>query len=303
MSQIALTEPLVVVRRPSASRTPLLVLCLLLTIAFGPLWLHYWHEWTAEDSAFGFGYFVPPSVAYLVWANRDLLAEAPDSRPSWRGWIALGAFGLIQTVAMLAEFPALEGMAMMGVLMSGGYCLLGPAKYRIVWPSLAYTATMIPWPGDLTAALLFRLQQISIQSSAWIFGCLGLKPSVQDALLTLPHYKFLVAPACAGLTVLFPVLACAVFTAITLKAKLPNKLLYVGLSIPLSVLTNSSRIVLIGLIGNGGGAAAAAKLHDASGIFSVLICLGILSLIGRLIGCRKYLPQYAPTWSQKEQTV
>jgi exosortase/archaeosortase family protein len=96
-------------------------------------------------------------------------------------------------------------------------------------------------------------------------------------------------------------MACSIFTAITLDANRVNKLAYVAVAAQISVLTNTLRIVLIGVIGNGGGAATAARLHDASGIFSVLICLGILALVGKLIGCGRYLPPYAPVWSQKEK--
>jgi len=298
MSQVVLAKPRTL---PALQNGPLLALAALLIAAFAPLWAHYWTIWTADHGAFGFGYLVPPSVVYLVWANRDRLTEAGDSKPKSVGWILLGVFACIQTLASLAEVRTLEGLSMMGILLAGAYCLIGPLRFKIVWPALAYTATMIPWPGDLTLGLLFRLQQWSIQSSTWLLGLLGQKPSMNGTLLNLPHYWFEIAPDCAGLTVLFPVMACAIFTAITLDVGLPNKLTYVVIAAPISVLTNTLRIVLIGLIGNGGGAATAARLHDASGIFSVLICLGILALIGKLIGCNKYLPQYAPTRSPEEK--
>jgi len=303
MSQVVLSEPRVASPAINLSGWPGYAVSGLFIVAFLPLWIHYWTVWTADESAFGFGYFVPPSVAYLVWANRDLLRDAPESSPRRTGWFVLGSMVLLQCVACLAEFRLLEGAAMMGIVLAGASCLLGPGKYRVIWPSLAYTATMIPWPGDLTSGLLFRLQQLSIGSSVWVFRQLGLRPTAEASLLTLPHFQFEVAPACAGLTVLFPVVACAIFTAITLQARLSRKFLYVALAAPISVVTNTLRIVLIGLIGNGGGAKLAMKLHDASGIVLVLICLGILSLAGRLIGCRKLLPQYAPSKEQKEQTV
>src|ERR1700683_1449061 len=53
----------------------------ILVVAFGlshaPLFVYFWQRWTEEHGPFGYGYFVPPCVVYLLWANRKDIASAP----------------------------------------------------------------------------------------------------------------------------------------------------------------------------------------------------------------------------------
>ena len=274
---------------------------LLFLVAFLPLLAAYWKEWNADHSPFGFGYFVPFSVIYLVWANRARLAQVPIVTPGRWAWAPVAAFSALQGISLLAGVHLLQGVALIGLMLSLAYWVWGPARFRLLWAPLVYTATMIPWPGEISNQILFRLQHFSVIGAAWFFRLIGWRPSVDAAIVTLPHYRFEVAPSCAGLTILFPTVACAILTVIMLDAKLWRKLLYVLLAVPVSIFVNTTRIVLVGVLGNLGGTELATRLHDASGLLGVVICVLILALIGACIGCSKYQPQYMPGWAREQE--
>lgn len=276
-------------------------LVLLFCISYAHLFMYFWQRWTEEHGPFGYGYFVPPSVAYLLWANRNDIKAAPilPSRPF--GWIAVAVLVLMQLVGLISGVTLIQSFTFIGLLLALPYCVWGPARFKVLWAPLLYTAAMIPWPGQISNILLFDMQQLSIRMAAKFFSMIGLQPLIDGPTVNLPHYSFDVAPACAGLTILFPTVACAVLTVMMLQAALWRKLFYVLLSVPISILTNGGRISLVGIIGNLGGTDLAARLHDASGFFGVVICVIVLSMIGSLIGCSRYKDQYMPSWAKEPE--
>jgi exosortase len=276
-------------------------LAVLFCLSYAHLFMYFWQRWTEEHGPFGYGYFVPPSVIYLLWANRNQIKTAPVTPTKAAGWVAVGVLVLMQLVGIISGVTIIQSFTFVGLLLALPYCIWGPERFKVLWAPLLYTAAMIPWPGQISNILLFDMQQISIKMADKFFSMLGMMPEVDGPTVNLPHYSFDVAPACAGLTILFPTVACAILTVMMLEAQLWRKLLYVGLSIPISILTNGGRISLVGIIGNQGGTELAAKLHDASGFFGVVICVIILSMIGSLIGCSKYKDQYMPAWAKEPE--
>ncbi len=277
-------------------------LAVVFCLSYAHLFMYFWQRWTEEHGPFGYGYFVPPCVAYLLWANRKEIAAA-ETRPGKAiGWVIVAGLVLTQMIGLIANVTLIQSFSLIGLLVAIPYCIWGPEKFKHLWAPMLYSATMVPWPGQISNVLLFKMQQISIVLAAKLFSWIGLQPLIESPTINLPHYRFDVAPACAGLTILFPTVACSVLTVMMLQANLWRKLLYVFLAIPVSILTNAGRISLVGIIGNQGGTELAAHLHDASGFVGVVICVIVLSCIGALIGCAKYKDQYMPHWAREEET-
>ena len=274
-------------------------LAVVICLSYAHLFMYFWQRWTEEHGPFGYGYFVPPCVVYLLWANRKTISTSPTMPGKWFGWVLATVFVLFQLVGLIANVTLIQSISLIGLLLTLPYCLWGPQKFKHLWAPMLYSATMVPWPGQVSNVLLFKMQQISIVLASKVFSLLGLQPMSEGPTIYLPHYSFDVAPACAGLTILFPTVACAVLTVMMLEAALWRKLIYVLLAVPISILTNGGRISLVGIIGNQGGTELAAHLHDASGIFGVVICVIVLSIIGAVIGCSKYKDQYMPHWAKE----
>jgi exosortase len=298
----ALGQPIATARTdPTAKQILLLLggLTVLFCLSYTHLFLYFWQRWTEDHGPFGFGYFVPPSVAYLLWANRQSIKEAPLLPAKGSAWVAVGLLALLQVVGAVANVTFVQSITFMGLLLAIPYCIWGPAKFKVLWAPLLFTATMIPWPGQISNVLLFKMQHLSVLMAAQLFSWLHLQPVIDGTSIILPQYMFDVAPACAGLTILFPTVACAILTVMMLKANLWRKLLYVGLSVPVSILTNGARISLVGIIGNMGGTDLASRLHDASGFLGVIVSVIVLSIIGTMIGCATYKDEYMPKWARE----
>jgi exosortase len=278
------------------------VAALCLTIGFGlafsQLFIYYWQQWTKDHSPFGFGYLVPPTVAFLLWCKRKSIAKAEVRSGS--AWILLlAAFAaFVAMVGILSVFNLLQSLAFLILLMAVPYYLWGREVYARIWGPLAFTATMIPWPDQLTAILLLPSQLLSTKLAAGMLNGLGLGASMEATMVYLPNYQFEVAKACSGLTILFPVVAIAILNCMMVEAAMWRKVGVLLLAVPISMVANALRIAIIGIIGNAGGSGLAESLHDSSGLFGVFIAIILLSLVQWWLKCLSYHPDFMPSFGR-----
>lgn len=283
--------------------TPPVIVGALLVIASGlvffQLFQYYWAQWNKDHSPFGFGYLVPPTIAFLLWCKRKSIA-AEEVRPG--GWWAMPVIVLAvgaEIVGMLAVFNLLQSLAFFILLMTVPYYLWGGSVYSRIWGPLAFTATMIPWPDQLTAMVLLPSQMLSTSMAAGILSLLGLRPAVDGTWIHLPTYGLEVAKACAGLTILFPVIAVTIFNLMIVRAALWRKFTVLLLAVPISMLSNAVRIAIIGVIGNSGGETLANSLHDTSGWFGVLLAIVLLAFVQKWLKCLKFYPEFVPKFARE----
>ncbi|MCX7800410.1 MAG: exosortase/archaeosortase family protein [Fimbriimonadales bacterium] len=280
--------------KPSLGPLSVALVALFFLLAFWGLFGEFWSRWTMEHSPFGYGYLVPPTVAYLVWRRWRVARVEPVESGRWYGWTGIAAAVLLHLVGVLSAVTTLQSAAFLALVLLVPYVLWGGRVFRHLWAPLAYSATMIPWPDQLTSRLLLPSQEVSTRLAVALLDFAGVHSYVQGTNVYTPNYHFEVARACSGLTILFPVAAIAILNAMMADAARWKKALLVASALPLSVLANSFRIALVGWIGDHGGAPLADRLHDASGWVGVLLAIVLLTLVQVRLGMLQYLPEYLP---------
>lgn len=284
-----------------ASSVATIALLALAVVAFWD-WLKYdWAQWTKDYSPFGYGYLVPPTIAYLLWCKRKAIRAAAPS--PGRAWVVLPiAFALVvQIVGMMSSFNLLQSVGFAIMILAIPYLVWGSEVFRVVWGPLAFSWTMIPWPDQVTSLVLLPSQLLSTKIAARMLETVGVSTTVEATYVYLPNYSFEVAKACSGLTILFPVAAIAILNCMMVVAPLWRKALVLLLAVPVSMISNALRIAIIGLIGNSGGAKLAETLHDSSGLFGVFIAIILLTLVQWVLKCLHYHPDYMPTFGAEAE--
>lgn len=278
---------------------PIWAVLVAMSLAFWPTYAYWWSTWTAEQSPFGFGYFVPPTVAFLIWARRHKIAEEPKVAGHPLVWVPVLAAALLQCLALIARINVLQSGAFLILAMTIPYLMWGGRVYRHIWGALAYTATMLPWPQQFHGRLLLPSQELSTTLSTTLLGWTGVPTLIEGTTVNTPHYAFEVAAACSGLTILFPVISIVILTCMMLRApwwKLATLLL---LAAPLSVFANAVRIASIALIGEFKGVELADKLHDPSGWMAVVFATLVLMGLQGALRCMEYKPEYMPALEEE----
>ncbi len=251
-----------------------LVLLGLLWIAYARTFKVLGHHFVEPEYSHGF--LIPLITVFFLWNRRHaLLAER--SNGSWWG-VALALVALAILVAgVLASIFRLPTISLILLLLGIGYAALGArASRRIVVPIL-FLATAIPLPGLLYVMFSTQLQLISSMLGGWMLQMMGVPVFVGGNIIDLGVYKLQVAEACSGLRYLFPLIAFGFLCAWLMRAPLWMRALVLASSVPLTVVLNSARIAVTGLIVQTGNIhLAEGFMHLFEGWVVFLIALAIL---------------------------
>lgn len=233
-------------------------------------------QWEAPE--YGYAYMLPAIVAFLIWQKKDLL-ERLEFTGGWPGLLLLlVALG----ISWVGEQSAVHAISQYGLLIAifgGAWALVGGQVFRQLFMPLAILALAIPLPGFLYQSLSNELQLISSQIGVAVIRLFGISVYLEGNVIDLGTYKLQVVEACSGLRYLFPLMTLGFIAAYFFKVAIWKRVLVFVSTIPITVLMNSFRIGVIGvLVEYWGVSMAEGFLHDFEGWVIFMACMGVLLL-------------------------
>ncbi len=251
--------------------------------------------WTLPE--YSHGPLIPLLSLYLFLRQLRAAPPAPAVvNDRWPGvWLlvftlALGILGNI------ARIPDIVTYAM--ILWFYAVLLIGfGARYGAqFWPPVLHLVFMLPLPSFIYWKLSITLQFISSEIGVWLIRLLGIPVFLDGNIIDLGVYKLHVAEACSGLRYLFPVMSFSYIFAVLYQGPTWHKAVLLLSAAPITVLMNSFRIGVIGvMVDNYGIEHAEGFLHFFEGwvifISCVLILFGLARLMQRLAGDRRPLSE------------
>ena len=229
-----------------------------------------------SEPEYSHGWLIPLITGFLLWQRRRrILAERSEGAWAGVGFVACGLLILVLAWMALMRMP--QAMALVVVLAGLGLAALGWRAMRLVWLPLVFLLFALPIPGTAYLVLSTKLQLLSSQIGAWILQALGISVLLDGNVIDLGVYKMQVAEACSGLRYLFPFSAFGFLCAWLYRAPLWAKVVVFLATAPITVLTNSARIALTGvLIEYGNQELAEGFLHLFEGWIIFLVALAAL---------------------------
>jgi len=230
--------------------------------------------WHREEYSHGF--LIPLVSGYLLWQRRHLIRQTA-TRGSWSG-VALAAAGLaIYFLGALASITTIDTYALVVVLLGTALALLGWRAFRIALVPLALLFLMNPIPNFFYYNLSAELQLISSQLGVALMRLCGVSVFLEGNVIDLGSYQLQVAEACSGLRYLFPLMTLGVIIAYLFRGPGWMRWLLFLSTVPITVLMNSFRIGVIGvLVDRYGAAQARGFVHLFEGWVVFMICLLLL---------------------------
>ena len=244
-------------------------------------------RWDASPEH-GYGYMIPVITLFLIWQRKDKLSQVPF-KGSWWG-VAVTAVGvLITLVGQLSTLHSITQYGVLVALIGAAHAVLGWVALRIIVVPLLLLFLMVPLPNFIFNNLSSYLQLVSSEIGVAVIRLFGISVYLEGNVIDLGTYKLQVVEACSGLRYLFPLLALSVIASYFYQAAVWKRLLVIFSSIPITVLMNSFRIGVIGvLVDNYGIEQAEGFLHDFEGWIVFMACVALLllemwllSLVGR----------------------
>lgn len=232
-------------------------------------------RWNKQEE-YGHGYFIPLIALWFLWHRKEALIQSV-SAPNWLGpaLVLVGAVGLLlgelTAIYVLIQFGFI--LTLMGLVLAlGGFSLLKVSILPILFLMFA-----IPLPYFIDAQLSWRLQILSSQLGVGFLRLLGTSVFLEGNVIDLGVYKLQVVEACSGLRYLYPLLSIGFLMAYMYKAAFWKKAVIFLSTIPITVIMNSARIAMVGVLVNQWGSdQAEGFVHYFEGWIIFMICLLIL---------------------------
>ena len=235
------------------------------------------YRWDTKEE-YGYGYIIPFITLFLVWQRKDQLAVT-EFNPSAMGLILVVLGGLLLFLGSLATTHTLSQYGLVLVIMGVALTMLGWKAFKIVMVPLAVLFFMVPLPPFIYNTLSTKLQLISSEIGVAVIRLFDISVYLEGNVIDLGSYKLQVVEACSGLRYLFPLISLSFIAAYIYKGAFWKKAIIFLSSIPITVLMNSFRIGVIGvLVEYGGPEQAEGFLHDFEGWIIFMACMAILVL-------------------------
>ena len=241
-------------------------------LAFGGGLVELVHRWGNQEE-YGHGFFIPLIAAWFLWRRRESLNES-IGQPAWFGPVLVAvSIGMLLVGEMVALFLLIQLGFLFGViglvLSLGGVSLL-----RVTILPIALLVFAIPLPYFVDAQLSWRLQLVSSQLGVEFLRLVGTSVYLEGNVIDLGAYKLQVVDACSGLRYLYPLLSIGFLMAYMYRAPLWQRGVLFLSAVPITVLMNSLRIAVVGLlVERWGTEMAEGFLHYFEGWIIFLACL------------------------------
>lgn len=254
---------------------PFIVSFLLLLVAFRTGLLDLMNIWETQEE-YSFGYIVPIVAGYLVWLKRGALAVIPFEG-SWSGVIlvTVGLAGLwvgtIGTLGTIVQYSFL--ITLFGLVLS----CLGVRAFRVIAMPMAILCFMVPLPNYFLREVSALLQLWSSQLGVVVIRAFGISVHLEGNVIDLGSMRLQVVEACSGLRYLFSLMTIGFIAAYVFRAPLWKRSLVFFSTLPITLLMNSLRIGIIGvLVEHFGRSMAEGFLHDFEGWAVFMLCTAIV---------------------------
>jgi exosortase D (VPLPA-CTERM-specific) len=230
--------------------------------------------WAKEE--YGYAYIIPAVTAFMIWQKKDALERLPFEG-TWAGitivlvGLALILLGELSTLFIVVQYAVLIVIA--GLALT----FMGWRGFRQIWVPLLLLAFMIPLPDFLYRSVSAQSQLISSQIGVAIIRLFGIPVLLEGNVIDLGSYKLQVQEACNGLRYLFPLMALGFIAAYFFKGPLWKRAIIFVSTVPITILMNSFRIGIIGImVERWGRSMAEGFLHDFEGWAIFMTCTAVL---------------------------
>lgn len=256
----------------------------LFTLALAVAFIAYWSgieeaysRWQFEPN-YSHGFLIPLVTLYILWEKRKLIQL--ESGPPLG--IGVGVIFLAVIIFIVGEIAALYlfvQYSFVVVLLGLSLVTVGRATKHTFAPILLLLFA-IPLPYFIELLLTAELQLLSSWIGVQVIRLFQIPVFLEGNIIDLGVYQLQVVEACSGLRYLFPLMSLGFIAAYFYQAPFWKRAVLFLSTIPITILMNSFRVGVIGvLVDNWGISMAEGFLHDFEGWVIFMACAFLLFVL------------------------
>lgn len=230
------------------------------------VWLY--ERYTSSDTYYSHGFLVPFITVYLIWLKKE---ELKKYTPEYNLWgLVIIIFSLIlHFLSTLAEVFFVSGFSLYFLCFGITLYLFGEKITKTIFFPLFFLIFMFPLPLVIINAISFPMKMFATKSSVFVMKeILSLPVRNEGFHIFFPNASLVLDNPCSGLRSLITLMALGSVFAYFLKLNIFKKILFFLISIPLAIIMNIVRTILLCVgVYIYGGHLAKGFYHDFSGYF------------------------------------
>ncbi|MFH1855956.1 MAG: exosortase/archaeosortase family protein [Candidatus Omnitrophota bacterium] len=254
---------------------------------FSPTFSWLKGRFTEADTYYSHGFLVPLVSLFLIYRKKEELLKTPQKN-TLSGIFIIFLGLMIHLIALRWGINFVSAFSLIIVLFGLFLALWGREVTGKNMFALLFLIFMVPLPKVLIIAISFKLKILVASFSANIINAAGIPALRMGSVIQLPNTTVTVGDPCSGLRSLISLLALGVLYAYMSNLSRGKKIILFLSTIPIAVIANIIRIVLLLFVAYVYGREfATGKFHDFSGFVVFIIALMFLMFIGRVLSWQK----------------
>jgi exosortase len=223
--------------------------------------------------------------AWLVWRSRGVIRLRPLPRPLGKLLPALAVLLPLYVYGRAMGVLTAETVALYLLLLALAFHYWGGGVLRQIWFPVLYLAFLVRPPASLVAELTQPLKLWISDAAVILLRAADYPVARSGVRIQAAQYELLVQQACAGLGSIFSLLAIGLlYLHLASAARGWKSVVLLGAIIPLAIIANLLRVILLILVTIHAGDAALRGLpHEIAGMLTFTLSLLGLFLLDRLI--------------------
>lgn len=260
-----------------------IVLGIIYLLAYFPTLVWMWDRWFAKDSYYSHGILIPFVSIYLIWQKRNELKEIVGSRSRW-GLVLILLGILIHLGSSIFRVYFTSGFSMLIVLVGLILHFYGWAIFREILFPICFLFFMFPLPLVIIVNISFKMKLFAAHLANIVLNKMGIESIRQGSIIQMRHAYVIVDDVCSGLRSLISLTALGSIFAYWLKGFWAKRIFLFLTTIPIAVITNVCRVVLLASVSEiWGTKVASGFIHDASGFMVFALAFIMLLAVSKLL--------------------
>ncbi|MCG8615348.1 MAG: VPLPA-CTERM-specific exosortase XrtD [Desulfobacterales bacterium] len=248
-------------------------------MGYWPVFQKMMIRWNMGDNSYC--YLVVPIFIYLCWELKDQFRFHQFSFSAWGIPPVLASVGIL----VAGELGSIESLLFIGIW--GGITgviitAYGWKRSLSLWFPLLILAFIVPMPPFINQMLTFKMKMAASSISVDMMRAIGMTVLQDGNVIDLGTVKLEVVDACSGLRYIMSMFMMALLIGHFFMVGWWRKVLLLFFVFPLSILLNSCRIFISGILSvNGYQSFTAGAFHDGAGLVAFLLAGLFLYLLAR----------------------
>lgn len=251
--------------------------------AYAPTFVWMWDRWFVRDSYYSHGILIPFVTFFLIWQRRKQLQSLVPSCSLW-GVVLIVVGLIIYWFSSLLRIYFTSGFSMLIVLYGLVLYFYGKAIFRKILFPLFFLIFMVPLPLVAITNISFRLKLLAAEIATVLLNNMGLLAVREGSIIKMQSAYVIVDDVCSGLRSLISLTALGSIFAYWLNSGMLKKILLFLSTIPIAIVTNVIRVILLSIISEVWGPQyAEGFVHDATGFLVFALAFIFLYAVKQVV--------------------